>query len=336
MNIIVIGLGSMGKRRIRLLKEYDRNIKLVGVDNNTERRKRVEEQYCVKTFVDIESACKKEEIDCAFVATSPLSHAAIIRECLKRNMHVFSEINLVDTLYRENMELAEKKNRVLFLSSTFLYRKEIEFIKDEMQSCSSKVNYLYHTGQYLPDWHPWESYKDFFVGQKETSGCRELMAIEFPWLIDTFGDIEDFLVVSGKMSSLELDYPDSYLITFEHKGGNKGVVVLDVVSRKPVRNLEVFDENIYLSWDGTPNGLKKYNYTSKKDLEIDVYKNIDKNMDYSATIIENAYYEEIKNFFGIISGEEYARYSFLKDKEVLKMIEKIETKSKVFEEQERN
>ena len=33
-------------------------------------------------------------------------------------------------------------------------------------------------GQYLPDWHPWESYKSFFVSNKKTNGCRELFAIE--------------------------------------------------------------------------------------------------------------------------------------------------------------
>ena len=43
MKIIVIGLGSMGKRRIRLLTEK-KEIELFGVDSNKERCKEVSEQ----------------------------------------------------------------------------------------------------------------------------------------------------------------------------------------------------------------------------------------------------------------------------------------------------
>ena len=38
MKLLVIGLGSMGKRRVRLLKEYDSNIEIVGLDKQEKRR----------------------------------------------------------------------------------------------------------------------------------------------------------------------------------------------------------------------------------------------------------------------------------------------------------
>ena len=34
MRVAVIGLGSMGKRRIRLIKQIDENIEIIGVDLN--------------------------------------------------------------------------------------------------------------------------------------------------------------------------------------------------------------------------------------------------------------------------------------------------------------
>lgn len=324
MNVVVIGLGSMGKRRIRLLQKYDSDMKIIGIDCNVERRKQVEEQSQIVTHADIDSVCETDDISYAFIATSPLSHAEIINKCLKRNWHVFTEINLVDTLYKENMELAKAKDRILFLSSTFLYRREIEFIKKKVHGCHDKINYLYHTGQYLPDWHPWESYKDFFVGKKETNGCRELMAIEFPWIIDIFGKIEKLTVTSSKISGLEINCADNYMLIFEHEGGNKGAVALDVVSRKASRNLEVFGEGLYLTWDGTPKGLKCYDYVNRADTEISLYTDVDRNPNYCETIIEDAYYCEIVNFFHVINGEETAKYSFIKDVEVLNLIEQIE------------
>ena len=34
MKVLVVGLGSMGKRRIRLIRKYDPTITIIGVDTN--------------------------------------------------------------------------------------------------------------------------------------------------------------------------------------------------------------------------------------------------------------------------------------------------------------
>ncbi len=326
MTVLVIGLGSMGRRRIRLLQKYDSGMNVIGVDKQEERCEKAQSEYGIRTFTDIEEAYTREgKIDCAFISTSPLSHAALIHLCLEKGMHVFTELNLVDIMYDENMRLAEEKERVLFLSSTFLYRKEMIYMHEEVRKCKSKINYIYHAGQYLPDWHPWENYKNFFVGDKETNGCREFMAIEFPWLTDVFGRVESMKVVGGNISSLEVDYPDNYIILLEHEGGSKGAIAIDIVSRKASRNLEVFGEDIYLTWNGTPDGLYRYDYEQKKDVPVRLYDTVDQRSDYSATIIEDAYYSEICNFFQVIRKEDKPKYSFAQDREILKLIDKVET-----------
>lgn len=100
MKIIVIGLGSMGKRRIRLLSEH-KNVEIFGIDSQEIRCAEVMETFGVKCFNSISEACAKEPIDAAVISTSPLSHAAIIKECLEHNLHVFTEINLVQDGYDE-------------------------------------------------------------------------------------------------------------------------------------------------------------------------------------------------------------------------------------------
>ena len=211
MTVIVIGLGSMGKRRIRLIKRIDSDINIVGVDGNEDRNKEVTQLFNIATYKTVEEAKQAEKITCAFVCTSPLSHADIIQECLSNSWNVFTELNLVSDKYEENMRLADKNNCVLFLSSTFFYREEITYIRNKVQD-KNKINYIYHIGQYLPDWHPWENYKDFFVGNQRTNGCREIMAIEMPWLCATFGEVIDFNVVSDKMTDLSINYHDNYMI----------------------------------------------------------------------------------------------------------------------------
>ncbi|SUY45712.1 oxidoreductase domain-containing protein [Clostridium putrefaciens] len=324
MRVAVIGLGSMGKRRIRLIHKYREAFQIVGIDTNKERRKSCEDEYGIQTFNTLTDAIDAFNVECVFVCTSPLSHSKIISECLNHRLHVFTELNLVDDGYEENIILAKQNNCVLFMSSTFLYREEIKKIKNLTQEINSIINYTYHIGQYLPDWHPWESYKDFFVGNKRSNGCREIFAIELPWLIDVFGEISKIDVVKSKISNLNIDYNDNYLVIIQHKDGHKGSLAVDVISRKAVRNLEVFGEDIYIHWDGSPTGLYTYDFETKEDVNIKLYEEIDQLNNYSSFVVENAYLNEVVSFFEAVIEGKTPAYTFQKDKDVLKIIDRIE------------
>lgn len=322
MKICVIGLGSMGKRRIRLLSEHD-GIQIIGVDNNEARRQEVTEKHGIETYGSIAEAIEIAEPDAAFVCTSPIAHGDIIHECLELGLNVFTEINLIDDRYDENMKLAKEKGLVLFLSSTFLYRPETEYIIKRVGESNCKVNYIYHIGQYLPDWHPWESYNSFFVGNKRTNGCREILAIELPWIVSCFGDIVNVFAIKSKNTELKIDYPDNYLIQIEHANGIKGVLAVDIVARKAVRKFEVYGEDIYLTWNGTPDSVTEYDIEEKAD------KNISMNKDehissYASFVTENPYRFEIDAFLKELRGEKAARWSFEQDKKVLNWIDVIE------------
>lgn len=323
MKGVVVGLGSMGKRRIRLIQQYDNSIELCGVDLQTERRAFVEKEYGIRTVADL-SVLGDGEYDCAFISTSPLSHSELITACLNKNMHVFTEINLVSDGYDRNIELARKKEKILFLSSSFMYREEIRYIDRKVKESKCPVNYLYHIGQYLPDWHPWESYKDFFIGDKRTNGCREIFAIELPWMIHTFGEIKSVQCLKGKNTSLSIDYPDNYIVMIEHENGQKGSFAVDVVSRKAVRNLEIFSEDLYIQWDGTPEGLFCYDYEQKADIPIKLYDSVERQKGYTSFVVENEYINEIEAFFAQVYDGVIPEYDFEKDKKTLQIIDEIE------------
>ncbi len=323
MKVVVVGLGSMGRRRIRLIRNIDRNIDIFGIDFSESRRKQAEEELNICTSMTINEVVEGNMIDAAFICTSPLSHPDLITQCLENNMHVFTEINLHTTGYDYNLNIAKKREKVLFLSSTLLYRREIQYIRDAVKGCKRQVTYQYHVGQYLPNWHPWENYKDFFVGKKETNGCREFMAIDFPWIISVFGNVTNCSVIRRKISSLDLPYCDSYQIMFEHNNA-VGQIIVDVVSRKAVRNLEISGEELFLTWDGSPCGLYKFNIDNEKNENIILYDRTEKRTEYNNTIIEDAYAEEIKTFFNVISKSETPKYTFEEDYETIRLIDLIE------------
>lgn len=325
MNVGVIGLGSMGKRRIRLIKANFPNVNIIGIDNNEERCKEVEELFNIKTMSSSDNFFANNDCNAVFISTPPLTHSKIINNALNANLNIFTEINLVKDMYDENIDLANENNLVLFLSSTQLYRKEINYITSKISNLTKTTNYIYHIGNYLPDWHPWESYKNFFVGNKKTNGCREILTIELPWIVNTFGEIKQVHVSKNKITDLEVDYPDSFFVNIIHKNGSNGVLIVDLVSRQAVRNLEIINEDTYIQWDGTPDGLREWNPSSNELERIKLYEEISNQDDYNQTIIENAYLEEIKDFFNALeSNRKHGLYSFEKDKYVLDVIDVIE------------
>ena len=325
MNVGVIGLGSMGKRRIRLIKSNFPDVDIIGIDNSEERCKEVEDLFNIKTLSNSDEFFEDNDCEAVFISTPPLTHSKIINDALNNNLNVFTEINLVNDLYDENITLADEKDLTLFLSSTQLYRKEINYIDSKISQLPKTTNYIYHIGNYLPDWHPWESYKNFFVGNKKTNGCREILTIELPWIVNTFGEIKQVHVSKNKITDLEVDYPDSFFVNVIHKNGSNGVLIIDLVSRHAVRNLEIINEDGYIQWDGTPEGLKEWNSNSNELDEINLYDEISNQEDYNQTIIENAYLEEIKDFFNTLnSNQKHGLYSFEKDKYILDVIDIIE------------
>lgn len=327
MDIAVVGLGSMGKRRIRLVQKYIAkneldNWSIIGVDLDASRREEVEKELGILTCQDFNQI--KDKLDAVIVSTSPSSHASIVISALKAKKHVFCEINLNSDRYEEIIALMQEVDKTLFLSSTFLYRDEINYIEERVRE-SKTGSYFYHVGQYLPDWHPWEDYRTYFVANKRTNACRELLAIELPWLQHVFGTIEHVKSVHTKISELDLPYDDFYSLIIKHEDGTIGSLQVDVVCRKAIRNFEFSSEDTYITWDGTAAGLRDFDIESKQFRNIDLYSGeACRRKEYAEFVVENAYYNEIDAFFRAIEGDFQPSYSYEDDFVTLGLIDEIE------------
>ena len=320
MKILIVGLGSMGKRRLRLLKTILPDAVYAGVDRQDSRR----QEAGITAFASLDEALAEYAPDAVVVSTSPLSHNTIIRSCLHAGAHVFTEINLVRDGYEENIRLADEKGKILFLSSTFLYRDETKYICEVAKKQSKPVSYRYHVGQYLPDWHPWESYTNFFIGDARTNGCRELMAIEFPWLIEAFGKITGVQVTKRKLTTLQTNYNDCVQLLLTHENGTVGSVCIDVVSRQAVRLFELIGEDVYLTWNGTPDSLTVYDTENQNNVTVNLTESIEHKDGYAAFIVENAYTNELRAFIEAVQTGTNTHYGFKEDLETIKIIDEIE------------
>jgi len=324
MKVLICGLGSMGKRRLRLLKSYDSSLEIFGVDSNKDRANEVSKEFNILVYDSLEKAYTEQKPSCLFVCASPLAHYAIIKQGLTLGMHIFTEINVVSDGYEELINLAKEKNLKLFLSSTMNYQADVKYITNKIKNLNQKVSYNYHVGQYLPDWHPWESFKNFFVNDKRTNGCREILAIQMPWIVKCFGDIEEVKSINGSITNLGLNYPDTLIILIKHKTGNIGTFFVDVVARNPVTNLTIEGNDLFLTWKGSNDSLFDLDLKSKNFKQVELYETTTHTNGYSKLIIEEPYLEEIKEFFNYINLNKKPIYTFEDDKFVLDWIDKME------------
>lgn len=325
MTVLVVGYGSMGRRRIRLIKRIKGNAGIVCVDSNEERCRQARE-IGLQCYHDLDEALKKAKPQIAFVCTSPGSHASIILKLLRERIHVFTELNLESTGYEEIIDESKKNNVTVFMSSTLLYNRSIQRIKKLVEHSQKPLTYIYHVGQYLPDWHPWENYKDFFAGKKKTNGVREIFAIQLPWLISVFGEIDDLNAFGIRSTLLEIDFKDSVVATFRHRNGCIGTFTSDVVCRKATTHLEVIGEDLHLFWGGHFDDLYAYDMEKKKKQRVLIYDEVEHEAGYADTIIENQYEDEIKAFFDVVYRQAVPLYSLEMDWETMRIIDMIEKK----------
>ncbi len=320
--ILVLGYGSMGRRRVRLAGELLPYAKFICVDCNEQRHIQARDDG----HISVSSIDKGLEFspDVAFVCTSPGHHADIILKLLDAGVHVFTELNLTSDRYDLIAETAKKNGSVVFVSSTLVYKRQMEMFRNTVHEQKKPLTYIYHVGQYLPDWHPWESYKDFFIGKKETNGIREILAIQLPWIVETFGKVKDIKVSSQNCTELDINFPDSVILNLIHENGCIGSFIADVASRKAVTRLEIIGEDLHMFWDGHNDDLRKFNLKNKQLENIPVY-DTEQHMDgYSDNIAEEPYRDEIKEFIQAIEGEK-VRYGLEQDAYVLRLIDKIES-----------
>ena len=124
MRVVVIGLGSMGRRRIRLMQAMSEPPEIVGVNRSAERRAQAEKEFGIRTFATLAEAIAVAKPQAAFLCTAPASHGPAVMECVSARLDIFMEINLLGGWYAEAAALAAEKGVKLFISSTPVYRRE--------------------------------------------------------------------------------------------------------------------------------------------------------------------------------------------------------------------
>lgn len=320
---LVIGLGSMGKRRIRCLQVLGVPCKnIYGIDKRVDRCKEAEEKYGI-CIVNDESEIDFSEVEAVVVSLPPDKHFEGIKIALKHDKPVFVEASVV---LEEVKEIKENNKNNVFIapSCTFVFHPVIKKIKRivKYREYGKVCNFSYHSGQYLPDWHPWESVNEFYVSDRITGGAREIVPYELTWITDVFGYPKEVKGYFRKTINIDCDIEDSYVCSLDY-GDMVGSLLVDVVGRNALRNLVINFENAQLQWRCDTNQLEIYEAQtgSWKSIEIE---NLIHEEGYNKNINENMYIDEIDAFLKGIQDQQFYPNTIEKDIKTLELLEQIE------------
>lgn len=320
LTFLQIGLGSMGKRRIRNL-QFNGEKDIIGFDFSEERRKEAEKKYGIRTIDDLQKLTDGD-YDAVIISTPPNQHGDYIRFALKNKKHFFVEVTTSDDGYED---VLKDKNRdiVKAPSCTFRHYLPVKMMKSILEDgkIGKILAFQYHMGQYLPDWHPWEDYRKVYFSKKETGACREMLPFELiwlNWLMDSrVSESSGFAV---KISDLDMDAEDILSVNLKYKNGIIGDATIDVISRKPFKTLRILGSDGVLEWERFDSVIRLYDVKSKITEIIPVPKG---HPETGYINEEEMYNDEIKSFLDAIYGRAPYPYSFKEDRDNLKILNRL-------------
>jgi len=264
MKITILGLGSIGKRHLNTLLSLKKkfNIKELSLfDTNFKRINELKNKdKIIKTFNNIEDAVKDSYA--IYVCTPTSIHMKI---CEKLNslgkFNIFIEKPLSHTLEgcEKIIETQKKNKKKISIGYMLRYNPVLKEIKKILSKniIGKLLSIRAESGFYLPFWHPWEDYRDFYMSSKLGGGGVVLdTSHEIDYMSWFAGKISDVQGSYGTISNLEISSDDYATALFTFENNIRGELHLDLLQPTPSRNVKLIGTKGVIMGDLIEKSLK--------------------------------------------------------------------------------
>jgi len=290
MKLVVVGLGSIGKR-------HSNNLKVLG-----------HEVISCHRNDNLKKILEKEKPDGVLVCNPTSMHLKPAMTAAEAGVNIFVEKPISHNLKGIDKLLATVKKKKLILMVGYNLRFEPELAKIKKQLSQKSIGKIklakIFVGSYLPDWHPNEDHRQSYSAKKDLGGGVLLdLSHEINYAIWFFGKAKTVKAKLKKAAELEIETEAVADLEVEFESGVKAQIHLDYVSREHKRSLEVKGDKGFLNWDYA--AIKNSGWDSNE-----------------------MYVEEIKSFIQAIKEKNKPRISGDEAKHVLEIIEAAKESSK--------
>jgi predicted dehydrogenase len=261
MKFLIAGLGSIGRRHFRnLMALGEKDIVLL----RTRKATLPDDElggYPVET--DLQEALQKHKPDAVIVANPTSMHLDVAIPAAEAGCHILLEKPVSHSLERLDVlqKAAEKSESKILVGFQFRYHPTLNKACNLIQSNAlGKILTVHaHWGEYLPQWHPWEDYRQSYAARADLGG-GVIVTLTHPldYLRYLLGDVESLWSFNGHISTLEIDVEDVAEVGLKFRNGAVGGVHVNYFQRPPIHHLEIVGTNGTLRWDNADGILHFY------------------------------------------------------------------------------
>jgi predicted dehydrogenase len=258
---LLVGLGSIGRR-------HARNWAALGVGPLAICRQRggpLPEPLGleISEYDDLDQALGREQPDVVIVTNPTSLHMDAACAALRAAAHVFVEKPLSNSLDRVSdlLDDAAVQHKHVMVGYNLRFHPGLQRLKELLQEgvIGTVVSARAEAGEFLPDWHPWEDYRDSYSGRRDLGGGAVLtFSHELDALCWLLGAPRQITALAAHASSLEIDTEDVCDMVLQYDHGCAATVHVDYVRRPPTRTIELVGERGVLRWDYTANRVDHY------------------------------------------------------------------------------
>jgi len=266
--ILIVGCGSSGKRHLGNFLSL--GVQDIGaVDTRPDRRAEVVERFGVKWAYGTVEEALKERWEGVVVCTPPAFHVPVAAAAVGHGAHVLTEKPLSHSLDGvEGLQRLVKERGVTFTTGyTYRFWPALSRFRDLV--LEGAIGRVYSVriifSEYLPDWHPWEDYRSFYMASKELGGgalLDESHTLDFArWI---FGEVAEVACINGRVSNLDISSDDLAEMVLRFESGAVGNIHMDILGRSYQKSMKAIGEKGNLRWDYYRNQVELYHGAERR------------------------------------------------------------------------
>lgn len=268
MKFLIAGLGSIGRRHVKnLLALGQQDILLYRTFQSTLSDEEFAEFPVVKNL--------KEALayhpDAVIIANPTAAHLDVAIPAAEAGCHLFLEKPVSHSMERiSELQAAIRRGRgKIFVGFQFRFHPGLQKVKNLLLdgAIGRPLSVRAHWGEYLPDWHPWEDYRQSYSARSDLGGGVILtLCHPLDYLVWLFGNVTELWAFADHLSDLIIDVEDTAQIGLKFSNGMLGSVHLDYYQRPPCHFLSIVGSHGTIRWDNEDGTVLLYkfdNSTSK-------------------------------------------------------------------------
>ena len=258
MRFGVIGLGSMGKRRVRDLGALGHEV--VGFDVRPDRNVEASERFGIRTLDTLASLLDARP-DALVVSTPPDRHIADYEASFGAGRPFFSEANVLTPRAEWFTENESRSGARAYPSATMRFHGLVRSLREQVAEIGADRVWTVHAqyASYLPLWHPWEDYSNFYAGaRRRTCAARETVPFELDWLCWVFGPLRAVCAARERRAEWKTDIDDTYSLLLEFENGVHGSLTIEMHQLHPSRQVRVSCRDHSFLLDLSAHELRRY------------------------------------------------------------------------------